>query len=118
MTCWNRLVYHQDYCYLIGNSKVGLFSKQDILAHQDRIDRVSAEADKLIQANHFDAPNVASKRDHMLRRFEALKVRHLTHNSESDFRCEQGNRRTLVPCVGAPAYSVLYVYHGALYAGA
>ncbi|GAV01441.1 hypothetical protein RvY_12154 [Ramazzottius varieornatus] len=47
--------------------------EQDILAHQDRIDRVSAEADKLVQANHFDAPNVASKRDHMLRRFEALK---------------------------------------------
>ena len=48
--------------------------EQDILAHQDRIDRVSGEADKLVQAKHFDAPTVANKRDHMLRRFEALKV--------------------------------------------
>ena len=47
--------------------------EQDIAAHQDRIDRVAREAEALVQANHFNAPNIATKRDHMLARFEKLK---------------------------------------------
>lgn len=48
--------------------------EQDIAAHQDRIDNISKTADRLLATNHFDATNIANKRDQMLRRFENLKV--------------------------------------------
>ncbi|OQV13288.1 Spectrin alpha chain [Hypsibius exemplaris] len=46
---------------------------QDIVAHQDRIDRVTREADALLAAKHFDSSNIATKRDHMLARFAKLQ---------------------------------------------
>lgn len=49
--------------------------EEDLDAHHDLVDSVIQTADRLLAANHFDAANIANKREQVLRRFESLKVR-------------------------------------------